>query len=808
MYIRLRNKMCAKLFTNVTYKKKLLSHVFLVLLCLALFYIRPMLTTYFFLGFVLVKNVVYTPSELKFASVFSLLVLVYLLAVIVGPFNPTGGELGVEYLKISFRSSFNDLYAATYHQVFPYASIKVFQQIMSFFAGTELHERSVLAPTFLRILFSSISSALIYQIVRELTKKSTISIGVALIATMLFSFHYYVWFYLNGDQFRNAFANLFMLSIVYVSISSVNQLRWKYYFFVIILILATIFSHRAYIFVLLAFVYSYVFYLVIKYMQTRLSFSGLTMFVKSPFVLSFFPVVIHMLTISMGLFVLVKYTGWAAESVFTGQSMDIKNFQHMSHMQRLLVPGELFQIFLFSFISITTYLRVRQFSLDNKYLYVLYLFYSFGFTLSHTWLFLFDIDLSRLFVVFYPFAAILFTINVVYIAGKLFKTERNMMIVSLLSIVCFLGIFTAKLLYETSFNNETTVPLIYPFFYYDFNDILKYVFGDIGIYNNEGYVFIFLSLVMFFTFLISFYYSSKFHLKKLLILSLTMVLLPGLLVMIWSLIYNNYTYYSLKYKANLNDVNAQYQLGRHLDYLSHNSNLEAIKWFDKAANNGHIKAQYNLAMWLSTAEIDTYKLGKKNDSLAFKWFYNSYKSGNSEAEFSLARHYERGLGVKQNCNKAMQLYLSAASKNKMFDTQYRLAQIYHDGLCGFEKDYSKAYKYYKIAYDNGVTYALSQMNRINKATDYFQRLTLAYKSGDIDVAYELAVIYESGGVVSKDCTKALFYYMEAAERNNLSAIFRLGEIYGGGLCGATINSVLANKYYKKAEKLEYDKVRK
>ncbi len=69
---------------------------------------------------------------------------------------------------------------------------------------------------------------------------------------------------------------------------------------------------------------------------------------------------------------------------------------------------------------------------------------------------------------------------------------------------------------------------------------------------------------------------------------------------------------------------------------------EAVKWFRKAAEQGHVKAQRMLGLRYATG-----KGVPKNYTEAVKWFRKAAEQGYSMAQFGLGSMYKQGWGGGQ-----------------------------------------------------------------------------------------------------------------------------------------------------------------
>ncbi|HAA04260.1 MAG TPA: hypothetical protein DCE18_12875, partial [Syntrophobacteraceae bacterium] len=115
---------------------------------------------------------------------------------------------------------------------------------------------------------------------------------------------------------------------------------------------------------------------------------------------------------------------------------------------------------------------------------------------------------------------------------------------------------------------------------------------------------------------------------------------------------------------------------------------EAVRWFEKAAQEGHVKAQSALAE-LSFHEGD--------HEGAVKWFRMAAESGDPVSQATLGGMYKRGPGVPQDYQQAVKWYRMAAEQGYV-PAQRELAIMYEQGL-GVMMDYREAEKWYRQAAD-------------------------------------------------------------------------------------------------------------
>ena len=203
---------------------------------------------------------------------------------------------------------------------------------------------------------------------------------------------------------------------------------------------------------------------------------------------------------------------------------------------------------------------------------------------------------------------------------------------------------------------------------------------------------------------------------------------------------------------------------------------EAAKWFGKAAEKGHPKAQTVLGylydegrgvaedneeavrLYRQAADQDYAPaqriMGKiyyeglagvaPDDELAVSWFGKAAEQGNAEAQFSLAYMYSEGRGVIQNDAEAVKLYRRSAEQgNKSALTN--LGFMYSQGR-GVEQSYEDAVSRYREAAEAG--FASAQ--------------------------YELGKMYDNGRGVEKDAEEASRLYRKAGEQGHAKAQNTLG----------------------------------
>jgi len=141
-------------------------------------------------------------------------------------------------------------------------------------------------------------------------------------------------------------------------------------------------------------------------------------------------------------------------------------------------------------------------------------------------------------------------------------------------------------------------------------------------------------------------------------------------------------------KARMGDGNAAFKLANYYEFIDSNRS-EALIWLEKAAKNGHIVAQYNLAYFLSLSP------DKKENEQAIYWFTQAANSGDVKAMVRLAQEYESGNILEGDLIKAKEWYQKAAFE-KETSAIIKLIQFLYEGKGG-SQDIVQAYAWILIA---------------------------------------------------------------------------------------------------------------
>ena len=202
------------------------------------------------------------------------------------------------------------------------------------------------------------------------------------------------------------------------------------------------------------------------------------------------------------------------------------------------------------------------------------------------------------------------------------------------------------------------------------------------------------------------------------------------------------------------------------DYDALPENLKKPEeWFQKAANQGHVPAQYHLARIYEEGldGVVTPDLEK-----ALKWYTKAAEQGYAPAQSRLATMYREGKGVDQDLPKAFGLHHQAAVQGHA-ESQFVLGVMYARGEVG-NPDFQEGAQWFQKAAEQG--YATAQNN--------------------------LAHMYLEGKGVPQNTEKALRFAFEAAHQGTAITQNLLGNAFAEGLYGVAKVDVEAYYWYSLA----------
>lgn len=229
-------------------------------------------------------------------------------------------------------------------------------------------------------------------------------------------------------------------------------------------------------------------------------------------------------------------------------------------------------------------------------------------------------------------------------------------------------------------------------------------------------------------------------------------------------------------------------------------NVEAARWYRRAAEKNHSRAQTALgSLYESGNGVD------KDLKQAVHWYKLAAEDGNASAQTNLGYLYEKGRGVEQDFVKARKYYETAAEKN-FAGAQFRLGWLYEHGL-GVRQDYVESARWYRMAAEQGDGRAQNNLGFMyengsgvaKNPEEAVRWYRMAAEQGNAYAINNLAVAYQHGRGVKRDYDKALEYYTKAAKLGDALATKNLGYMYKK-LIGKPPDPELPDKLFR--EKME------
>ena len=241
-------------------------------------------------------------------------------------------------------------------------------------------------------------------------------------------------------------------------------------------------------------------------------------------------------------------------------------------------------------------------------------------------------------------------------------------------------------------------------------------------------------------------------------------------------------------------------------YEAGSDKSEAVKWYQKAARQGDLEAQYRLA--------GCYRDGtgvKMNPSAAFTLYLKTAKQGYLDSLDQVGQCYLFGTGVEKDLVAARNWLEMAATKGHV------LAMIHMARLCLEETPNSKACG--SALTEAGREWKEKALQQGKKAKDpqslrtaaaqlrhfpFYDRVSYAAfeeaaaELGDSNAQYRCGEAYEEGIGVKKNPEIAFEWYLKAAEQGHPGAENMVGRFLKNGWAGIPVNKEEATKWYRRA----------
>jgi len=134
---------------------------------------------------------------------------------------------------------------------------------------------------------------------------------------------------------------------------------------------------------------------------------------------------------------------------------------------------------------------------------------------------------------------------------------------------------------------------------------------------------------------------------------------------------------------------------------------QAVDWFSKAAEQGHMEAQTKLGFMYATG-----KGVAQNYHTAVYWCYKAAEQGDVISQYNLGLMYAEGQGVAKDNSLAVSWYSKAAAQGHA-RAQYNLGSMYANGI-GVVKDNKQAADLYRKAATQGLAEAATSLKQLGQ----------------------------------------------------------------------------------------------
>ena len=203
---------------------------------------------------------------------------------------------------------------------------------------------------------------------------------------------------------------------------------------------------------------------------------------------------------------------------------------------------------------------------------------------------------------------------------------------------------------------------------------------------------------------------------------------------------------------------------------------DPIKLLHVSALQGSAENQYFLAYAYQTGSVTVNKVTiPRNDKWALFWYQRAAEQGHVDAQFQLAQMYYSADEAKRDYPKAAYWYLKAAKQNKP-EAQYMIGLMYYFAR-GLKQDYQQARYWYQKSAEQGYVYAQLNLGAMyhegeGGSEDYQKSLYWYHKAAEQgnDISQlRLGFMYEDGEGVKRDINQAISWYRKAAKQGNSDA---------------------------------------
>ena len=120
----------------------------------------------------------------------------------------------------------------------------------------------------------------------------------------------------------------------------------------------------------------------------------------------------------------------------------------------------------------------------------------------------------------------------------------------------------------------------------------------------------------------------------------------------------------------------------------------AVKWYRKAAEQGFVEAQFELALCYENGDGVP-----QDDAESITWYYKAAEQGHAIAQNNLGVHFHDGKGVNRNYAEALKWYYKAAEQG-VENSLYGIGLCFENGQ-GVPRNLIEAVKWYRKAAEKG-----------------------------------------------------------------------------------------------------------
>jgi|GEM_PF-5816271 len=168
---------------------------------------------------------------------------------------------------------------------------------------------------------------------------------------------------------------------------------------------------------------------------------------------------------------------------------------------------------------------------------------------------------------------------------------------------------------------------------------------------------------------------------------------------------------------------------------------------------------------------------------SFKQLAADADNGDPEAQRQLAYRYDRGIGVEEDVDLAVQ-WMRRSARQSYPPGQRGLGRLFERGR-GVEKNYEEAVGWYRVAAEQGDVGAQINLGRMYEHGTGVRRsgeqamhwYLQAADQGDARMQYVVGAYYHTGHIVEKNHVEAIRWYQLALEQDHAIAIGNLGYMY-------------------------------